>query len=75
MEKEQFLNAFQAALELKHELKMEDVFRGYPTWDSLSYMSLIAMLDSEYNLQIENATFEKMKTLHDVFDYVQLNTK
>ena len=66
-----FLQEFKTALEIDREVKMEDVFRDYAEWDSLSHMSLIAMLDSEFGLQIENTAFEKMKTVADIFKYVQ----
>jgi acyl carrier protein len=72
---DKFLNAFKEALEIQADIKMEDVFRDLDAWDSLSYMSLIAMLDSEYSLQIENAVFEKMKTVREIFDYVQSYSK
>lgn len=68
--KEKFLNTFREALEIAGEIKMDDIFRDYKEWDSLSHMSLIAMLDSEFNIQIENAAFEKMKTVNDLFNYV-----
>lgn len=70
-----FLSAFKEALEIGTEVKMEDEFRQYAEWDSLSHMSLIAMLDAEFNIQIENAAFEKMKTVRDIFDYIQARAK
>ncbi len=67
---QKFLAAFQEALELEREVKMEDVFRDYAEWDSMSHLSLIAMLDSEFNIQIENLAFGKLKTVEDIFKYV-----
>jgi acyl carrier protein len=68
---DKFVSAFKVALEIKDDIKWEDEFRNYAQWDSLSHMSLIAMLDSEFKIQIENRAFEKMKTVRDIFDYVQ----
>lgn len=75
MEKK-FTDAFREALEISsdYDIKMDDVFRNYSQWDSMSHMSLIAMLDMEFSIQIENAAFEKMKTVRDIFDYVQAYT-
>jgi acyl carrier protein len=71
---DKFLTAFKEAIEITRDVKMKDVFRDYPEWDSLSHMSLIAMLDSEFNIQIENSAFEKMKTVRDIYEYVQART-
>jgi acyl carrier protein len=68
---QKFLTAFQLAIEVREELAMEDVFREHKAWDSLSHLSLIAMLDTEFGIQIENVDFEKMKTIRDVYTYVQ----
>lgn len=69
--KEKFLTTFKEALEVNREITLDDIFRDYAEWDSLSHMSLIAMLDTEFNLQIENSAFERMKTVNDIFIYVQ----
>jgi acyl carrier protein len=71
---DKFIMNFKAALEIKGTVSMEDEFRQLPEWDSLSHMSLIAMLDGEYNLQIENATFDKMKTVRDLYHHVEFNS-
>ncbi|MBL7873734.1 MAG: acyl carrier protein [Cyclobacteriaceae bacterium] len=65
-----FIMAFKEALEINYEINMEDEFRKYSEWDSLSHMSLIAMLDSEFKMQIENAAFEKLITVADLFKYI-----
>jgi len=68
---EKFLTVFKEALEIEGEISMDDIFRDHPAWDSLSNMSLIAMLDSEFNVQIESAIFEKMKTVGDIYKFIQ----
>lgn len=71
MMKEQFLKAFAEALERQAPLHLEDEFRSLPDWDSLSHMSLIAMLDTEFNVQMETAEFERMKTVGDLLRFVE----
>jgi len=66
MEKK-FINAFKEALEMEdQEVTLNDNFRDFEEWDSLSRLSLIAMLDEEYGVQIEEGEFEKLETVGDI---------
>lgn len=71
-----FISKFAEALELDDAsvLNMDTPFRTLPEWDSLSYLSIIAMLDDEYETQIENAEFRKLTTLADVANYIESHT-
>ena len=63
-----FLDLVKSTLEIEdHEVNMTDEFRTYPEWDSIAYLSIIAMLDEEYEIQIEEAEFKKLKTVGDLF--------
>lgn len=70
---EKFTANFKEALEMEEgtEVKMEDNFRDYDDWDSLARLSLIAMLDEEYEVEIEEDDFEELKTVQDIFEFVQ----
>ena len=71
MEK-QFLNAFKEALEIEdRDVAPDDVFREFDEWSSLGQLSLIAMLDEEYEVVIEHAAFERLLTVGDVLKEVQ----
>ncbi len=61
------LKQFAEALEREDEIKMEDEFRNYPEWSSIAYLSVIAMMDEEYDTQIEEADFRKLKTVQDIY--------
>lgn len=63
-----FIELFAEALEREDEIKMEDEFRNYPEWGSIAYLSVIAMMDEEYDVQIEEAEFKKLRTVQAVFD-------
>lgn len=65
---EKFIARFAEALEREDEIKMEDEFRNYPEWSSIAYLSIIAMMDEEYNVQIEEADFKKLRTVQSVYD-------
>ena len=50
------------------EINMGDKFREYEEWSSLAYLSVIAMLDEEYDCQIEEADFRKLQTIQDLYN-------
>ena len=68
---DKFIEAFKEALELENEVNLSDQFRDYDEWDSLARLSLIAMLDDEFELQIENEQFEKLETVEDLLNAVK----
>ena len=71
MQKE-FIEYLKEALEIEdRELNIEDVFRNYDEWDSLAYLSIIAMYDEEYDIQMEEADFKKLITVGDLFTATQ----
>lgn len=65
---ENFIEKFAEALEREDEIKMEDKFREYPEWSSIAYLSVIAMMDEEYDTQIDETEFEKLRTVQAVYD-------
>ena len=65
---EKFLELFAEALEREDEIKMEDEFRDYDEWSSIAYLSVIAMMDEEYDIQMEEADFKKLRTVQAVYD-------
>ena len=65
---EKFIELFAEALDREDEIKMEDEFRNYEGWSSITYLSVIAMMDEEYGVQIEEAEFKKLRTVQAVYD-------
>lgn len=63
-----FIEKFAEALEREGEIKMNDEFRSYDEWSSIAYLSVIAFMDDEYDTQIEEADFKKLKTVQDLYD-------
>jgi acyl carrier protein len=48
-------NAFREAMDNDDlEIELTDTFRDYDDWDSLAYLSMIAALDEEFGVEIEN---------------------
>lgn len=65
---EKFIENLKEALEIEdREINMSDEFRTYDEWDSLAYLSVIAMLDEEYDIQMEEAEFKKIRTVEDLY--------
>jgi acyl carrier protein len=67
MEKKEFIEKFAEAIERESEIKMEDEFRNYDEWSSIAYLSVIAFMDDEYDTQIEEAEFKKLRTVEDLY--------
>ena len=65
---EKFIDNFAEALEREGDIKMQDEFRSYEEWSSIAYLSVIAMMDAEYDTQIEEADFKKLRTVQDIYD-------
>lgn len=76
MDKQLFLERLKDALELDPTtvVEMDDDFRDYDEWDSLARLSLIAMLDQEYNVQLESNDFKDINSIQSLFDWVLSNT-
>lgn len=67
-----FIELLKEALEIEdRDLNMSDEFRNYDEWDSLAYLSIIAMYDEEYDMQIEETEFNKLRTVDDLFKATQ----
>lgn len=69
---EKFLEVFKDTLDIAdRELNMSDKFRTYEEWDSIANLSVIAMIDEEYEVVIENSTFKNIITLQELWDKIQ----
>lgn len=71
-----FIEVFKEALEMEEEqVNMFDEFRSFETWDSLSRLSLIALLDEYFDVTIENDEFESLITVGDLYNCVKSKKK
>ncbi len=72
MMKEQFIEKFREALDSEaKEIRLEDKFRDYDEWDSLRYLSVIAMIDSEFDVIIDTPDFRKIQTVGELIEEVE----
>ena len=66
---EKFIELIKEVLEIEdREINLGDKFREYEEWSSLAYLSVIDMLDEEYDCQIEEADFRKLQTIQDLYN-------
>lgn len=71
MEMNEFIEKFAEAVDMNAVgLTSETEFRTLDEWDSLSYLSVIAMMDEEYGCQIETAEFKQLKTLAALAEFI-----
>lgn len=69
--KEKFFNALAEALEMQaDQITENDEFRIYENYSSLSELSVLAMLDSEFGIEIEMNEFNKYNTVNDLLKLV-----
>lgn len=69
---EKFLQLFKETLDIEdREINMSDEFRSYEEWDSIANLSVIAMIDDEYDIVIENSEFKNILTLQELWDEIQ----
>lgn len=68
---EKFISLFKEALDRDESVHIGDEFRDYDEWNSIAYLSTIAMLNEEYNVQLTLDEFKKLKTVKDIFDVIE----
>lgn len=54
-------------LELDFELKADDEFRSYAEWDSLAFLSLVALLKDEYHCDLTPSSYNQLQSWKDVY--------
>lgn len=74
MNVQDFIEKFAEAIDVDaNELTADTEFRNLEDWDSVAYISVIAMMDEEYDIQIEMPVFKTLKTLGAIAEYIDDN--
>lgn len=55
------------------ELDLNQKFTDLEQWDSLSILSVLAMLDSDYKITMNNAKLAEFPTIQSFCDFVAAN--
>jgi acyl carrier protein len=74
--KEKLINALAEAMEMEAgQINLEDNFRGYENYSSLSELSVLAFLDSDFGIEIEMKEYNKLMTVGDLVTLVSNSSK
>lgn len=69
---ENFIEQFKEVVEVEStEITTETKFRDLPEWDSLAGLSLIAMIDEEYDVILEGNEFKEQETIGDLINAIK----
>jgi acyl carrier protein len=69
---EKFIELFKTTLEIEGaEIDLKTKFRDLENWDSISFLSVLAMIDEEYDVIIEGNDFRKLITIEDLIYEIQ----
>jgi acyl carrier protein len=76
MDFQQFLKNFCGQFEDGNvEIKGTDKLRKIESWDSLTAMAILYMIEQDYNVKIPVEDFKKLETPQAIFDYVNARAK
>jgi len=65
------MQALAEALEMETgTIKGSDIFRDYENYSSLTELSVLAMLDSEFGIEVEMKEFNRYVTVDDLSELV-----
>ena len=68
---ERFIELFRETLEIEeNNITRDTIFRDLEQWDSMAFLSVIAMIDEEYDVVIEGNDFKELKTIGDLIDEI-----
>ena len=69
---EKFLKLITEVLEIEdRSIKLEDKFKEFDEWDSLANLSLVALLDDEFGVVIDNKKLKEINTLQELLEEVK----
>ncbi len=69
---DKFLKSLSEVFEID-DIKPDDEFRDYEEWDSMAYLSIIAMIDENYDIVIPGEEFSKLNRVIDIYNYINDN--
>lgn len=68
--KERLIDIFEV-----EEINDTDVIKQFEAWDSLTLLSIIATIDSEFGFQMSASDFDKIETIADLLQFIENNKK
>lgn len=74
MENDRFYGPLAEILEVD-KVEDENVLHEFEAWDSLTKLSIIALADSEYRLNISARDLDRTRTVGELKSYLEKNGK
>lgn len=72
MDTKDFIEKFAEAIEADvQKITVDTKFRSLEEWSSLAVLSVIAMLDDEYDILIEGGDFRQLETIKDIIRFIE----
>lgn len=72
MDTQTFLEQMKEILDIEdRELSMDDEFKSFDEWSSLASLSLIAMVDEEYEVTLSGNDIRSAVTVQDLFNLIK----
>jgi acyl carrier protein len=65
-----FLKKIAGILEVESVSETDDL-KAFPQWDSLSVLSVIALLDADYGVNLKAADFAEVNSIGELWTLVQ----
>jgi acyl carrier protein len=53
------------------DINPDDKLTGYGTWDSLSILSIITLLDTTYGIRVNASELKAFETVREIEDFVR----
>ena len=73
MTREELIEELEDMLMLElGELELDKELESYEDWDSMGYLTLIAMFDSKLNKKLDIATIKGFRTPNDIINHAGL---
>jgi acyl carrier protein len=66
----EFLKKIAQILEIGHVAESDDL-KAFSQWDSLAVLSVIAMLDADYSVNLKASDFADIKSVGDLWRLVE----
>lgn len=68
---EEFLEKMSDLLDTEQEIKMDTELKEIEEWDSLSFVSFLAVAQTTYKKNIAPTQLKQAKTIQDLYDLVK----
>tara|TARA_B100000683_G_C12113446_1_gene400385 strand:+ start:180 stop:413 length:234 start_codon:yes stop_codon:yes gene_type:complete len=66
---DKLIEIIKEALEVESP-KLEDNLNSYDSWDSLGRLSLIALIDEYFDIQVSDRDFNEFEKVNDILNFI-----